>query len=166
MHISLRRTRDLDELKRRIRGERNAKQRDRYRAVRWAVEGKSSYWIADKLDRGRSSVQRWVYAYREGGIDAVVIKPQPGRPPKLAGDQEEAFKQRVDVGPTDADGGVCTLRGKEVVRILHQEFGVPYSLQGAYDLLHRLGYSCLKPRPRHRKNDPEVIAQWKQQAPL
>jgi hypothetical protein len=29
-----------------------------------------------------------------------------------------------------------------------------------------LGLSCLTPRPRHRKNDPEQMQQWREQAPL
>jgi transposase len=111
-------------------------------------------------------VQKWAYAYRDGGLKAITATPQPGRPAKLTGDQEQAFTDRLDAGPTDADGGVCTLRGKDVVRILKDEFAVAYSLQGAYDLLHRLGYACLKPRPRHRKNNPEAMAAWKQQSPL
>lgn len=166
MQLSLRQPQDLDELRWRIRYERNAKQRDRYRAVFWALRGKSSHWIADKIDRARAFVQKWVYAYRDDGLDAITECPRPGRPTKLARHQEAVFKQRLDAGPTDVDGGVCTLRGKDVVRILDQEFGVVYSLDGAYDLLHRLGYSCLKPRPRHRKNDPQAMATWMQQAPL
>ena len=51
-------------------------------------------------------------------------------------------------------------------RILQAEFGVTYSLQGAYDLLHRLGYSYLRPRPRHRKNDPAAMQAWLKDAPL
>ncbi|MFC1781069.1 transposase [Planctomycetota bacterium] len=39
-------------------------------------------------------------------------------------------------------------------RLLEREFGVVYSLWGVYDLLHRLGYSCLCPRPQHEKADP------------
>jgi hypothetical protein len=35
-----------------------------------------------------------------------------------------------------------------------------------YDLLHRLGLSCLVPRPRHRKNDPEQMQHWVKNAPL
>ena len=166
MQICLRQSQDLDELVRRISHERNAKQRDRYRAVWWALRGNSSFWIADKLDRGRASVQRWVYAYRDGGLDAIIVKPRPGRPTKLTKDQTQAFTDRLEAGPTAADGGRCTLRGKDVVRILDQEFGVSYSLQGAYDLLHRLGYCCLTPRPRHRKNDPQAMARWLHQTPL
>jgi transposase len=59
-----------------------------------------------------------------------------------------------------------TLRGKDVVRILDAEFGVTYSLDGVYDLLERLNYSCLAPRPRHEKNDPIAQRQFKEQAPF
>ena len=68
-------------------------------------------------------------------------------------------------GPLSRDG-VCTLRGKDAVKILNKEFGVSYSLPGVYDLLHRLNLSCLKPRPRHEKNDPEKMEQFKARAPF
>ena len=68
-------------------------------------------------------------------------------------------------GPTDADGGQCTLRGRDAQRILEREFGQAYSLGGAYDLLHRVGFSCLRPRPRHRRNDPAAMKQWLDDAP-
>ncbi|UCE48281.1 MAG: winged helix-turn-helix domain-containing protein, partial [Phycisphaerales bacterium] len=42
-----------------------------------------------------------------------------------------------------------------------KEFGVLYTLDGVYKLLHRLGYSCLKPRPRHEKADPAVQQAFK-----
>ena len=49
---------------------------------------------------------------------------------------------------------VCTLRAADVKRILAREFNVVYSLKGVYKLLHRLGYSSLAPRPRHKLADP------------
>jgi transposase len=111
-------------------------------------------------------VQDWVYAYRDGGgIDDLLPGKSPGRPTKLPREREAEFKARLDAGPRPGDG-VCTLRGKDVVSILEREFGVKYSLDGAYDLLGRLGYSCLTPRPRHEKNDPAAVAGFKEQAPL
>ena len=65
------------------------------------------------------------------------------------------MKQRLDAPPRPEDG-VCTLRGLDVRRILEQEFGVLMSLQAVYDLLHRLGYSSLMPRPQHEDANPEV----------
>lgn len=56
--------------------------------------------------------------------------------------------------------------GKDAGRILEEQFGVQYTLDGAYDLLHRLGFSCLTPRPKHRKNDLQPMQQWLDDAPF
>jgi transposase len=65
------------------------------------------------------------------------------------------LKQRLDAPPRPEDG-VCTLRGRDIQRILEQEFGVLMSLQAVYDLLERFGYSSLMPRPQHEEANPEV----------
>jgi transposase len=156
---------DLEQLRQRSQQQRDAKQRDRYRAVLLALEGHSAPQIAQTLARSRRFVQLWAYAYRDHGLEAIGPKRQSGCPSKLPAAQEPSFKQRLLAGPTETDG-VCTLRAKDVRRILQQEFGVEYSLAGVYDLLHRLRFSCLAPRPRHRKNDPAQMQQWVEQAPL
>jgi transposase len=166
MKVSERSQGDTAELARRARDEAKAIQRDRYRAVLMALDGEEAVDIARALGRARRSVQDWVYAYRDGGVDALLPGKSPGRPTKLPRDREAAFKARLDAGPTPADGGVCTLRGKDVVAILEREFGVKYSLDGAYDLLARLGYSCLTPRPLHEKADPAAVADFKERAPF
>ena len=61
---------------------------------------------------------------------------------------------------------MCTLRGKDMVRILKEEFNASYGLDEAYDLQNRLGYSCLEPRPRHEKNDPTAVQEFKDRARL
>ena len=166
MKVSERSDGDVAELARRARAESNALQRDRYRAVLMALGGQEAVAIARALGRSRRSVQDWVYAYRDGGVDELLPGKSPGRPTKLPRDREAEFRARLDAGPTPADGGVCTLRGRDVVAILGREFGVTYGLDGAYDLLERLGYSCLTPRPLHEKADPAAVADFKDRAPL
>jgi len=166
MNVSPHNPNDLSQLKQNARKATNAKQPDRYRAVVLALEGHKSQQIMKTLDRSINFVQRWTYAYRDGGIEAIVPKPHPGRPTKLSRQQEDQFKQRIVSGPTETDGGICTLRGIDAVQILEKEFGVKYTLYGVYDLLHRLGLSCLKPRPKHMKNDPEIMCQWQEKTPL
>ena len=165
MQITCHTTDDLEQLQHNIRLERHATQRDRYRAVLLALQGHSAPAIMDKLGRSRHFVQHWVYAYRQGGMKALRPTPQSGRPPILPRTLESRFKERILAGPTKADS-VCSLRAQEAVQILEKEFEVQYTLGGVYDLLHRLGLVCLKPRPRHRKNDPQVMRQWLQEAPL
>ena len=165
MRVTEREPGDVAELTRRARAERNALQRDRYRAVLLALDGQEAVAIAATLGRARRSVQDWVDAYRDGGIDDLRPGKRPGRPTKLPRQREAELRARLDAGPRPSDG-VCTLRGRDVVRILEQEFGVRYSLDGAYDLLERLGYSCLTPRPLHEQADPRQVEQFRQHAPL
>lgn len=166
MNVKVRDEGDVRRLEELVRGERDALRRDRYRAVLLALRGEQAPRIAEVLGRARRSVQDWVYAYRDGGVEALEPGKSTGRPAKLPRDREQAFKERVKAGPTAADGGVCVLRGEDARCILEREFGVRYTLQGVYDLLERLNLSCLAPRPRHRKNDPQAMRQWLDGAPL
>ena len=166
MHVQSHHAEDQNQLERLARQTSNAKQRDRYRAVLLALAGHEAPVIAMRLGRSRRFVQRWVYVYRDEGMAAIAPRKQSGRPPKLSREQQLAFKRRMLAGPRESDGGVCTLRGKEAQRILQSEFGQSYSLNGAYELLHRLDMSCLQPRPRHRKQDAAAQAQWLDRAPF
>lgn len=165
MLITERGTGDRERLQTLSRKEKNAEQRDRFRAVLLAIDGHETREIQVALDRSRGFVQRWAYAYRKHGIEAIRAKPQGGKKPRLPSEQEAKLKERLNAGPIESDG-VCTLRGKDVQRILEKEFGQSYSLNGVYDLLHRLGFSCLKPRPRHEKNDPQKMKEFKERAPF
>ena len=146
--------------------ESNAKQRDRYRAVLLAMDGLEGDEIAERLGRSPRFVDEWVGRYRRGGVAELLPKRQPGRRPKLTPEQERLLKARLDARPREADG-VCTLRGKDVCRIIEEDFGVVHTLGGIYDVLRRLGYSSLVPRPRHRKNDPQAMQRFvERDAPL
>jgi transposase len=158
---------DLDRLRGHVAAERHVLQRDRYRAVllvaQDALEGDD---IARRLGRSPRFVDEWAGRYRRGGLAALAPRRPPGQRPKLGLDQAARLKARLAAGPTDADGGVCTLRGRDVVRILEAEFGVRHTIGSVYSVLRRIGYSCLAPRPRHEKNDPAAIAAFKEQAPF
>jgi len=41
-----------------------------------------------------------------------------------------------------------SLRGRDLQKILKEEFNARYSLGGTYFLLHRFGFPCLCPRQR------------------
>ena len=71
MLVSERTLGDRDELRRRIASEKNAKQRDRLRAVALALAGQEAPRIARMLGRSRRFVQEWVYVYRDAGLEAV-----------------------------------------------------------------------------------------------
>jgi transposase len=171
MKVTLHDPADLQTLRERARSEDDARQRDRLRAVLLAAEGEDGAElegddIARRLGRSPRFVDQWLARYRNGGLEAVKAGKAKGQKPKLPVEKQAAFKARILAGPTEADGGVCTLRGAEAQKILSREFGVEMCLSGIYELMHRLNLSCLKPRPLHRKNDPAAAADWLERAPF
>jgi transposase len=165
MRITLRDDGDREKLKERVVGEKDARQRDRYRCVLLAMDDLEGDDIAERVGRSPRFVDEWVGRYRSGGIGALVPKKQPGRKPKLTAEQEKKLKERLDAGALQSDD-VCSLRGKDICKIIEKEFGVVHTLGGIYDVLKRLGYSSLLPRPRHRKNDPAAMAAFEKDAPF
>lgn len=156
---------DRNQLRKLIHKERDAEQRDRFRAVALALDGVTTKGIAEMLDRSRAFVQRWAYAYRDGGLEAIRIRKPPGKDPTLPRDRWDELRNRLEAGPTDEEE-VCEFRGRDIQGILEREFGVKYSLNGVYELLHRMGYSWLAPRPRHRHADPEAQEAFREHTPF
>ncbi len=124
------------------------------------ISSPSAAAIAAQVLISDRQVRTWVARYNAGGPDALADRKGRGRPGPLTADQEQRLGERLRAGPTEADG-VCTLRGRDVRRILEEEFGVLRSLQAVYDLLHRLGFEPLRPRPRHPRSDPQAQAAFK-----
>ncbi|MFC1781646.1 transposase [Planctomycetota bacterium] len=148
------------ELQTLYRTEKNARLARRIHAVYLAAKGLSCPQIMIITGAARRTIQQWVRKYNKQGIDGLKDKPRPGQPTKLPRKAELRFCKRIEAAPTKKDG-VSVLNGPAIRRILEHEFGVLYSIQGLYDLLHRLGYSCLCPRPQHEKADPQLQEQLK-----
>ena len=144
--------------------EKNAKLAKRIHGVYLASKGLTCPEIVNITGAARRTVQQWVQKYNEHGINGLKDRPRPGKPTKLPRKKELRFRKRIEAGPTKADG-VSVLNGPVIRRILEREFGILYSRQGLYDLLHRLGYSCLCPRPRHENADPQLQAEFKKTSP-
>lgn len=149
-----------DQLAHLIRVEPHAKIARRLTAVRLALLGQSAAAIAAQVLLSDRQVRTWVARYNAGGPDALADAPGRGRKGPLTPDQQGRLRDRLRAGPTDADG-VCTLRGSDIRRILQDEFGVLRSLPAVYELLHRLGFEPLRPRPRHPEADPDARDRFK-----
>ena len=159
MHVEPHHT--VDQLAELIRAERRAKVARRLDAVRLAMLGHTAAEVGERVLLSDRQVRGWVARYNDGGADALTDRPGRGRKGPLTGTDTERLKARLRAGPTPDDGGGCTLRGEDVVRILAAEFGVVRSRSAVYDLLHRLGFEPLRPRPRHPKADPAAQERFK-----
>ena len=163
MHVESHDT--IQELDKAAKAERDGRVRDRVRAVILASRGRTAKQVAADLSASPRAVQDWVHRYNLGGLKNLPDAPRSGQPRKCPRELFAAIKERIEAGPTPEDG-VCTLRGRDVQRILREKFNVVQELSATYNLLHELGLEPLRPRPRHVKNDPEAMKAWEERAPL
>ena len=136
----------------------------RYHAVMEVTSGAPVAEVARRYGVSRQAVHGWLGRYEREGLAGLANRPGRGRKPPLTAEEQVRLKARLDAGPTPEDE-VCTLRGKDVQRILAKEFGRLRRLAAVYHLLHQLGYSCLVPRPQHRQADPAAQEEFKKSFP-
>ena len=146
------------------KAESNPRLARRIHGVYLAGIGHTCPEIIQIIGASRRAIQQWVQKYNNGGVEALKDKPRPGKPTTLPRHKERKFCRRIASGSSKQDG-VSVLNGPAIKRLLEREFGVVYSLWGVYDLLHRLGYSCLCPRPQHENADPKALQEFKKSCP-
>lgn len=154
----------IDDLRRMGRVEKNARLRVRLQAIVLAKRGRTAPEVADALGVSRRTIQQWIRRYNDTGIDGLRHRPGQGRRSKLSSKEKDSLIARIERGALSEDQ-VCTLRGRDFQRILEREFGKLYRLSSVYALLHRLGYSCLMPRPQHRQADENAQRAFKKKSP-
>jgi transposase len=134
----------------------------RLHAIALAKGGKTAPEVAAEVGYSRRGVQSWVQWYNRGGVEELRNEGGQGRKPTLSEPERDRLKQRLDGGPLpERDQGVCTLRGRDVQRILQEEFGKVRCLSAVYNLLHDIGYNDLVPRPQHKDADPAALEAFK-----
>lgn len=73
--------------------------------------------------------------------------------------------QIVETGPDPAIDGVVRWRRVDLQRVIEERFGVEYHERTIGKLLKALGFSHISARPRHPKQDGEVIQAFKTYGP-
>ena len=160
MHVMPHET--LEELQRAGKRERDARRRIRIQIIVLAKQNRTAPQIAQALSVSRRSLQYWVQQYNQKGLPGLEDH-RGGNRRHLMTDQEQQVAAYLDRTAADPRDGVR--RGEDLRQWIEKQFGVVYSLTGAYDLLHRLGYSWLMPRPRHTKASKEAQEEFKKKRP-
>jgi len=132
------------------------------RALILARQGWTAPQIAAAVGKGRRTVQQWVGDYNRHGLEGLRDR-RGGNHRHLTEEQEQQLQDHLDAAAEDPHRGVR--HATELLDYLESRFGVTYSVSGLYELLHRLGYEWLMPRPRHEKNDPAVVEAFKKTPP-
>jgi len=150
---------EIKKLKHMLKRQKYSRLHDRIRVVLWGIEGEIARCVAGRLGRKIRWVQTWAARFRDEGIPGLYDRPKPGVPRKLPPEEDARFIARIKAGPLPEDG-VSVFHGKKIQEILEREFHCRYSLSSVYELLHRLRFSWITPRPIHEKNDSEAMRIW------
>jgi transposase len=130
-------------------------------AVEFLGKGMTMADVALVLGVSLSSVKRWKKAYRQGGDEALVPKPQLGPESKLDATQRERLQELLLAGPLAAGFSTELWTCRRVAEVVRREFGVDYHPDHLGRILHDLGFSPQKSQRRASERNEAAIARWR-----
>ncbi|WP_277869173.1 MULTISPECIES: IS630 family transposase, partial [unclassified Vibrio] len=123
------------------------------------VDGKSRTEIAKYLKVSRVSVNKWVKAYLDNGLEGLQEKPHSGRPHRLTDEQKSQLKEYVIKHAINKSGG--RLQARDIGLYIESNFGTSYKKSALYQLLHDIGLSWITTRSKHPKQSLEAQEAFK-----
>jgi len=133
----------------------------RQQAVKAIREGQSVDSVAAAFGVNKRSVFRWLATFMNGGQNALLAKPIPGRPSKLSHDQMKWIADAVrDKTPQQFcfDFGLWTLA--LIRHLIKRRFGIALSTGAMYRVMKVLGFSSQKPKYRAWQQDAVLVRTW------
>jgi transposase len=128
--------------------------RDRAQIVLLAQRGRPHQVIADDLGLSPRSVQRWLNAYRERGLDGLQPRQAPGAKPKLTADLAPVLQQWVIDGPVKQGLDRANWTYAELADHLYKTKGVRVQKSAMHVFCSRHDIRPYRPSYRFLRGDP------------
>jgi len=117
-------------------------------AVQLRGEGYKNPEIAKKLDTSPKVVSRWVTAFHNGGIEALLPGKFGGNHRNATAEEEDAFLEQFKMAAEN--GQIISVL--EIAEAYDKTFGKTHASHSTvYYLLHKLGWRKIMPRSKHPK---------------
>jgi transposase len=114
----------------------------------------------------RQTLRNWVHRYNEQGLAGLSDKTgNVGPKPLLSPEQEAEVAEWVRRGPDPVEHGVVRWRRADLARAIAAKWGVQLAERSMSDVLRRMGFRRLVPRPRHPGHDAAAQASFKATSP-
>lgn len=158
---------DLDSVGLRLAARRckDANAARRMLALAMVSEGASRADAARAGGMDRQTLRDWVHRYNAEGLAGLGDRHGGGTPRLLSPEQEQEVARWVKEGPDLARDGVTRWRRADLARAIEARFDVVMAERSVGDLLQRLGFRRLVPRPRHPGQDPAAQASFRPTSP-
>lgn len=133
----------------------------RQQAIKAVREGQTVQSVAAAYGVNIRSVFRWLADFANGGQQALLAKPIPGRPPKVSAEEMRWLAQAVkDHTPLQFkfEFGLWTL--SLIAELIQRQFGKQLSLAAVSRIMKLLGFTAQKPLYQARQQDAALVRQW------
>ena len=135
-------------------------ERRRRLAVRRVRAGYTQQEVALFLEVHPNSVQRWMRAYRQGGMRELKAKPTPGRPPRLTPSQEQAVLQWFRKSPREFGFPTELWTGARVVELIRRKFRKTFHPHYVIEWLAQRRITSQKPERQARERNAREVRRW------
>lgn len=133
----------------------------RQQAVKAVREGQDVRSVAAAYGVNVRSVFRWLADFANGGQNALLAKPIPGRPPKVSAEEmrwlAEAVRENTPLQYKFAFG-LWTL--SLIAALIERQFGKKLSLASVSRVMKLLGFSAQKPLYQAWQQDATLVRAW------
>lgn len=128
----------------------------RLHAILLVAQGMSSPEVARLLGDGTRTVQMWIHRFEDEGLQGLMDKHRPGRPPRLREEQLSEISHALHSAPEEYGLNGYLWDGKTLSVFIEQHYGVQLGVRQCQRLFRQLGFRYRKPRPLIAGTDPEV----------
>jgi len=143
---------------------RRATFEERVSACEALENGVSADEVAKVLKVARSSVFDWWNTYRLHGREALRTKKTRGPESKLSpGQMSQLYRLITGNNPRQLSFGLALWTRGMIQELIFRQFEVRLSLASVGNILKNLGLSPQRPLYRAYGQDPEKVAQWKEE---
>ena len=147
---------DFDKL---AKTEGSPRERRRFLAFAHLREGKTLTEAAAFVRVTLRSLMRWVKRFRTEGFEGLKDKPGKGKKPLILAEHQAAFRQAVIELQEERVGG--RIRGRDILELMKEKYGVDPSLKTVYNTLKRADLVWITGRSIHPKADLEAQEAFK-----
>jgi len=145
-----------------FRQETDPKYRDRIQIVRLAIRDRPHKAIAADLTVSPRTVQRWLNAYLERGLDGIRPRKAPGAPGKIPAEMADELKRWVIQGPAKQGLDRANWTHEELADHLKKTKGIRTSRAAVGRFCRKLGIRLYRPSYHYERGNPPKQAQARQ----
>lgn len=129
--------------------------------VNLMLSGFSAKELAKYCGESERTLQSWLKKVDEQGWETLISKKQTGRPSRLSNQQLEEIRIAVQADPEQS--GYNVWDGPTLSDYIKSQYGIEYGVRASQYLLHRMGFSLIRPQvyPSLEQPDDEAREAFK-----